>query len=160
MKYKRIAGPDNFTLTADQVVGKYLRARKDYKEYRDYPNSPDFREVPAGQIVGIVDSWVQRGPDVWWQFKYTDGGYYYVKHEKNLFDESYLVSQFPNGELPPQPSIEIPTWATFGAAAFALYQATQPENTKYKILWQLAGFGGLAYGAAQIIGKVDFNPFD
>lgn len=156
----RIAGPQNFTLTADQVVGKYLKAKKPYREYAGYPNSNDFQDIPAGQIVGLVFSWVMRGTSVWWQFKYTDGGMYYVKHEKGLFDEAYLASQFPDGQLPAQPKMEIPNWLVFAAAGFSWYQSTEPGNAKYKLPYQAGAIAAAAFGISQFIGKVDFNPFD
>lgn len=149
------------TLTADQVIGKRLYAKRKYKT-RSYPNSPDFQEYDPG-FVGVVYSWVQNGLDVWWAFEYTNGEIYYVKHEPGLFSQENLISQFTPEEqaaIAEQSKIDLPNWLTFGAAAFGFYQSFQPENAKYKALYLLGAFGAAAYGATKVISKVDFNPFD
>jgi hypothetical protein len=155
----KIAG-GTVTLDAAQVVGKKLFAKRKVRVYDGFPKSDNYYDIAAGQLIGYVYSWVQKIDGVWWEFQYTDGSSYYCKHDPNAFDWASFEQQFPAGTLPEPSGLKIPVWALGAVSLFSFFQSTQPENKKYKMLWQLGAFGAAGYAAATAIGKVDLNPFD
>lgn len=158
------------TLTADQVVGKKLYAKRRVSAYSlANKNSTLYTTYDPGQLIGTVYSWVVRGGKVWWVFEvnYQAGSVYqklaYVEHNKKDFMQESLLNQFSEAEqraIAEQSKIDLPNWLTFGGAGFAFYQSTQTNNGTHKLLWRLGGALAAAYGATKVIEKVDFNPFD
>jgi hypothetical protein len=156
------------TLTADQMVGKNLYAVRNVKAF-SLPNSSSelWAGYQPGQLIGKVYSWVIRNGVVWWMFEanYSQGSvnvkYYYVKHNADDFGDP--LPQFTPEEqaaIREQNKIDLPNWLTFGAAAFAWYQSTQPEGAKYKVALRLGAVLAATYGVTKVVEKIDFNPFD
>lgn len=148
------------TFSADQIVDKILWLAKPAKTYSaPRLDSQVIEDLPAGQSVGRVYSYVTRPDGVWWMFKFSNGGFFYIKHEKGLFDYQKLIDQFPADE--PAQAFAFPVWASVGLAAFAIYKSQQETKPLNRNLWLLGGMGLGAFTLVKnVLQKVDFNPFD
>jgi hypothetical protein len=71
------------TITADMVIGKSLYAKGVVNVY-NLPGGAAVRVINNGGLIGIVDSYVLRNGDIYWQFYNAYGVPYYVKHDSNL----------------------------------------------------------------------------
>lgn len=150
------------------MVGKNLYAARYLKAYSlPNTNSVLWSGYQPGQLIGKIYSWVVRTDGVWWMFEanYSAGSinvkYYYVKHNANDFQD--VLPQFTPQEqaaIRNQSKIDLPNFLTFGGAAFAWYQSTQPEGQEYKALYRLGSILLVAYGVTKVVSKIDFNPFD
>lgn len=88
--------------SADEVIDKFLYAKKPILVYRGYPDSKDYYSVGTGELIGQVYSYIY--PDdrsiVWWQLydpnsTATD---HYVMHQTDAFDVQALKSQGAESE--------------------------------------------------------------
>jgi hypothetical protein len=88
--------PANDTYSADQIVNKTLTARSQVDVFDRVPGNggKKIAVVKSGYPVGVVYSWVQdTDKSLWWQFKSSDGSWYYVKHASGIFDVTSLKQQ-------------------------------------------------------------------
>ena len=85
------------TFSADEVVGKTLIAKKDIPvKTSAFDSAPVSYVVPAGQTVGVVNTWLNPTADrtsIYWVIERSAGPNVYVKHETGAFDVKALVQQ-------------------------------------------------------------------
>ena len=70
------------SITADRVIGKSLYAKGVVNVY-SVPGAVA-RVINDGGLIGVVDSYLTRNGEVYWQFYNAYGVPYYVKHDTNL----------------------------------------------------------------------------
>jgi hypothetical protein len=80
---------DSKTLTADKVIGQYLKPKRSLPVYE--PSLQNIiGSVNPGQIYGPVYSWLERDGQVYWMFDISipgqTPGAWYIKHEKDAFE--------------------------------------------------------------------------
>lgn len=84
------------TYSVQDVIGKTLYAKKTIQLYdQPYDNAQVIREVPAGEIVGIVYSYLEPSEDrtqLYWQFQ-SSTGFYYATHAVGKYDIENLRDQ-------------------------------------------------------------------
>lgn len=90
--------PEYDIYNAGQVLGKTLIAQRIVDVYNKVPDmtgSKKIAGVKPGLSVGVVDSWVTNSLDksIWWQFRNTDGTFYFTKHEPGLYSINALKQQ-------------------------------------------------------------------
>lgn len=94
VKYKGLSD----TYDADSLVGASLYALKDIPlVYLPYDNSQPFRVVPAGGLVGVIESYLSpaAGRDsVYWMFYDDNGKPYYAKHREGIYSQTDLNVQY------------------------------------------------------------------
>lgn len=109
-------------MTAADVIGKYLIAKKDLNLVA-YPGGPKVGSIPAGNSFGPVYSWVNKPEGLYWAFDYTipgnTPGGYFVLHDPAKIG---LSSVTPGGE-PADINVDynvdvssIPTWVWIAGA--------------------------------------------
>lgn len=87
------------TISASQIIGKQLLAKKKVAIYRlpDDSQKPVFYVEP-GNPIGIVYSYLKLDPTknrkfLYWQFMDSNGKPYYTRHAENLIDLKSLKDQ-------------------------------------------------------------------
>jgi hypothetical protein len=86
------------TYTADQFIGKTLRATNTIIAHYGNPTGKTTFKIYKGQNVGVVDSWIIKNtPDhkLWWQFRDSKNLIYYVPHanlELTEYDKGTMQS--------------------------------------------------------------------
>lgn len=78
-------------MTADQLIGKTLYAKRNVKAYYDATQKRSFRTFAAGQPIGVVFSWVTTNGTVLWQIE--GNPQYFVANEGRNFDLKLLQEQ-------------------------------------------------------------------
>lgn len=120
--------------SADQLVGAtlYARTRVPLKRF-PLDTEPVMSEVMPGRIVGVVHSYLNPSAsraNVYWQFKDSNGQYYYAEHKQGRFSESALEDQ---GVLSVQDELDA---------------AAPPETLQETIKKMLLGAVGIWVGAS------------
>jgi hypothetical protein len=70
-------------ISADKIIGKTLYAKKKLEKLTS--GLTPIGTIPAGGLVGVVYSYIQRNGNVYWQFRDSFGNFYYVKHTADSF---------------------------------------------------------------------------
>ena len=70
-------------ISADKIIGKTLYAARQLDKLN--ASLVKIGVINAGASAGVVYSYIQRGGNVYWQFKDPFGQYYYIKHSSNSF---------------------------------------------------------------------------
>jgi len=84
------------TFPISEILGKTLIAKQRVNLLRGsaVPDGQSFAFVSSGNPVGVVYSYLDRGPDgFFWQFEHPQQGVYYAKHQTGLFDVNSLAQQ-------------------------------------------------------------------
>jgi hypothetical protein len=71
------------SLTADKLIGKTLYAKSNVDLY-NYPGGKVIKTIPAGNKLGIVDSYNVYEGNVYWQFLDAYNKTYYAKQGTNI----------------------------------------------------------------------------
>lgn len=86
------------TYSVADILDKYLYAKIQVPVF-GYPADEEepIRYVQPGQLVGQVHSWLDPKPGLrnnyWWQFKRSDGTYYYTEHQEGFYSMERLREQ-------------------------------------------------------------------
>lgn len=70
-------------ITADKIIGRTLYAAKTLDKLNS--NLQKIGVFSPGSSAGVVYSYIQRGGNVYWQFKDAFGKFYYIKHTVDSF---------------------------------------------------------------------------
>lgn len=145
-------------LTANQIIGLFLWAAKEVKAHRQPDEKSEVvQTIQAGQSVGKVYSYVERSGQVWWMFEFTDGGFYYVKHEPGKFDVQRLEDQLP--AVPQNPPFAINDGLTVAAILFTGYQSSTAKTTGAKWGWGAAAALITGNFIVKKFRNIDLTPF-
>lgn len=153
----------NQELTADQIVGLILWTKEPVTLHKyAAETAPVLETVAAGQSIGQVTSWVSANPllgrkNLWWEFQYGDGTYFYVEHKKGRFDWDKLKAQLP---AQVDPGFKIPDTAILAAVLFAGFQAFTATRQNERMLYGAGAAVAAAYLIVKKLKTVDFNPFN
>jgi hypothetical protein len=71
------------TVTADKIIGKGLIAKVDIPKLNS--SLIKIGTFKAGESVGVVYSYIQRGGNIYWLFQPTNQRPYLVEHKANRF---------------------------------------------------------------------------
>lgn len=81
----------------NSLIGKTLYAAKPVKLYRFtadyYDGKPAIFTVQAGQAIGVVDTWIQKGPDYWFLYYDSNKRLYVSRHVKGDYSLKQLQNQ-------------------------------------------------------------------
>ena len=78
-------------INADKIIGRTLFASRQLEKLNSALQKTGV--INAGASAGVVYSYIQRGGNVYWQFKDPFGKYYYIKHTANSFQLSPGVKE-------------------------------------------------------------------
>jgi len=87
------------TYSAEQIIGKTLIANRAVNIYRlPDDKAKSVYTVNAGQLVGVVDSYISPSAQknrkfLYWQFVDQNGKFFYVRHEEGAFNIKALKDQ-------------------------------------------------------------------
>lgn len=98
---------DQTTYSADEITGRTLVAKTPVPLTRSpYDGATTVHTVPAGSVVGVVDSYLMPKPGrsrLWWLFYDTNGTPYFAEHRQGRFSIDDLRNQ---GAMSVQEQIE------------------------------------------------------
>lgn len=82
------------TYSADQIIGKTLIARRTVPITRQaLIGAPTVYTVQPGGTVGVVYSYVRRGPDIFWMYYDENNQTYYTLHREGWYNVDALQDQ-------------------------------------------------------------------
>lgn len=80
------------TYSISQLVGKTFFAKKKLGLYSTTFSAKPYAFVDAGDFIGMLDSWIQKGSQVWFLFK-SGSKTFVIKYEPFSIDTTPLINE-------------------------------------------------------------------
>lgn len=81
------------TYDLSKIIGATLYLKNKAVVCWFYPNSDNTEIYEAGELAGVVYSWIETEGEIWLMFKNQSGDSYYIKFYEGLFETQNLRGQ-------------------------------------------------------------------
>jgi len=81
------------TYSVSQLIGKTFYAKQKIGLYKTTASASPYAYVNAGGYIGKLDSWIEKGDQLWFLFKYGNNEQFVIKYIPYSIDQSVIKSE-------------------------------------------------------------------